>query len=254
MLSFLDSRLLAQSGELSSVDYRGLLARSELIQFSVRVKQSDLLISARSDLAKEARELLLHFRGQLEEHIEKNPSFLTSFSPVSVDPDAASIVKRMARAGLDAGVGPMASVAGAIAEAVGKRLLQRSSDVIVENGGDIFCSMSRQTNFLLLAEKSDFGALNFVIETKHRSFGVCTSAGSTGPSFSFGTADGVMVAAKNAAFADAAATAIGNVVQTAGDVEKAIDLARSFNVIAAIVVKSDRLAAFGDVVLEPAYV
>lgn len=41
----------------------------------------------------------------------------------------------MAWAGVKANVGPMAAVAGAMAEYVGRDLLKYSKEVIVENGG-----------------------------------------------------------------------------------------------------------------------
>lgn len=236
--------------ELHSGDYRQLVSCNDLVTFGVQIEQTDLMISATSDLTSKARESVELYRQHLKDYIASQPEFLTALTPISVQSSGAPIIKKMAKAAATAGVGPMAAVAGAIAECVGRDLLVHSSDVIVENGGDIFCSLSRPVIFLLLAEKSAFGAVRFTIQAGCRSYGVCTSAGSTGPSLSFGTADAVMIAAEDTALADAIATAVGNVVQVAADVEAAVELARSLGAMAAIVIKGDQLAVFGDVELE----
>ena len=79
------------------------------------------------------------------------PEFLTSFSPLPEDPDAPIIVRSMLTAGAEYGVGPMAAVAGAVAQEVGRELLAHTPEVIVENGGDIFLMMSRPVRLGLYA-------------------------------------------------------------------------------------------------------
>lgn len=249
MSNSLVSRWPSSQRELHSGDYRQLARCKGLFSFTVQIEQTDLMISAGSNLVDEARELVHIYRQQLKDYISLDPRFLTSLTPIAVGETAPLIVRNMVKAAHAANVGPMAAVAGAIAECVGRGLQAHSADVLVENGGDIFCSLSRPITFLLLAEKSEFGALRFTLETDLPAYGVCTSAGSTGPSLSFGTADAVMIAAEDTALADAVATAVGNVVHTAADVGDAVELARSLGVMAAIVVKDDKLSAFGNVKL-----
>ncbi len=117
----------------------------------------------------------------------------------------------MAAAAQTAGVGPMAAVAGAIAECVGRELLEFSPEVIVENGGDIFLKVSHRRTVGIFAGDSPLtGRIGIQIEARDTPLGVCTSSGTVGHSLSFGRADAVVVLAPAAALADAAATAIGN--------------------------------------------
>ena len=59
---------------------------------------------------------LLRNRGQLESFLSRNKTFLQVMSPVDVTEDSPEIVLRMAAATKKFGVGPMASVAGALAD------------------------------------------------------------------------------------------------------------------------------------------
>lgn len=52
--------------------------------------------------------------------------------------------------------------------------------------------------------------------------GICTSAGTVGPSISFGKADAVVVVSKNCSIADAFATAIGNNINHYADIDIAL--------------------------------
>src|SRR5512139_2688293 len=118
--------------------YRDWSKDKDLISFTVTVKESDLYVRATRNLSRKALRVLLKHRASLEEYIERQPEFLTSLEPLAIGPDAPQIVRTMGEAAVKAGVGPMAAVAGAIAEHVGKELLPFSREVIVENGGDIF--------------------------------------------------------------------------------------------------------------------
>ncbi len=127
------------------------------------------------------------------------------------------IVKTMAEAAEKAGVGPMAAVAGAIAEYVGRELLPFSREVIVENGGDIFLKTQKTRSIGIYAgESSPFtGKLALRIEPKDTPLGICTSAGTVGHSLSFGKCDAAILVSPSASLADAAATAVGNLIQSA---------------------------------------
>jgi len=144
----------------------------------------------------------------------------------------------------------MAAVAGAIAEAVGRGLLRESGEVIVENGGDVFCATARPRSFMLLAEQSAFGALSVRFDGGGRPFGVCTSAGTSGHSLSFGRADAMMVAARDTALADALATALCNRVQQPDDLRPAVEAACDLGAFGAVAIMGEHLAAFGALELE----
>jgi ApbE superfamily uncharacterized protein (UPF0280 family) len=229
--------------------YRHWVSDRGLVAFSAVVKETDLLIRARRDLTVEALQAIREFRAQLERHIISNPHFQASLEPVAVDMGAPNLIRDMAAAASAAGVGPMAAVAGALAEAVGMELLRFSEDVIVENGGDIFIKSSEERLIGLYAGRSRLtGKVAFAISPEETPLGICTSSGTVGHSLSFGKADAVVAFAPSTALADAAATAIGNRVSTAGDIEKALEFAQGIAGLRGVaIVKDDNLGLHGQI-------
>ncbi len=232
--------------------YRNWVTSEDLVPFSVMLDETDLLIRARSDLASYAFELVMKCRAGLEDYVIKHPVFSTTLEPLKVEDNAPLIVRNMAKAASSVGVGPMAAVSGAIAEEVGLGLLQFSDEVIVENGGDIFIKSLRQRLVGVYAGDSPLtGKIAFVIHPDDTPLGICTSSGTVGHSLSFGLADAVTVFAPSAALADAAATAIGNRVQTVDDVSKAIEYAQQINGLSGVaIIKGEVLGLWGKIQLK----
>ncbi len=106
--------------------YRYQLRYERLAAFEVAVQETDLFILADSNLATLAEAAVYRVRGPLEGYIASHPEFLHSLVPLPDDPLAPALVREMLAAGQTCGVGPMAAVAGAIAEAVGRALLEKS--------------------------------------------------------------------------------------------------------------------------------
>lgn len=238
--------------------YREQVKQDDLVHFRVVIKESDLYISVdrpsfNPGVEELAYELTWRYRQALEEYIAVDPVFRTTFSPHILRQDAPPIARAMNEAAWQAGVGPMAAVAGAMAEFIGRELLSAVCEVIVENGGDIFLVTRVPRTIGIFAGTSPFSnRLGLEIQPDTTPVGVCTSSGTVGPSFSFGQADAAVLIAKSAALADAAATAVGNVVQTKADVQKAVELAQTIpGVLGAVVIKDDQLAAWGQVRLVP---
>lgn len=229
--------------------YRHWVKDTDLVSFEVVVKETDLQVRAQHNLKAEAVESVIKHRTPLEEYSKNHPLFLSSLGPVFVERNAPDIVKTMAQAAGIAGVGPMAAVAGAIAEAVGQDLLAYTSEVVVENGGDIFLKVLKTRLIGIYAGSSPLtGKLALKIDPKEAPLGVCTSSGTVGHSLSFGTADAVIVLACSTALADAAATAIGNVVKAAEDIAQAIEKAQTMKGVAGVVViKDDKIGLWGKV-------
>jgi len=229
--------------------YRRLVKSDDLVPFEVMVKETDLLIRAQKDLSKEARESVLRYRHQLEAYIRLHPMFRTSLVPLEEDEFAPEIARTMIQASREAGVGPMAAVAGAVAEAVGRDLLQLSDEVIVENGGDIYLSTSKERTIGLYAGRSPLSLkIGVLVGPETSPLGICTSSGTVGPSLSFGKADAVCVLSDSAALADAAATSIGNVVRDENDMERGLRRGGAIEGVRGIViVVGDKMGVWGNV-------
>jgi uncharacterized protein len=200
---------------------------------------------------KSAEAAVYACRDQLESQIRLQPGFLTSLIPLDLPAACPSLIADMVRSARLADVGPMAAVAGAVAEHVGKILAERFSEVIVENGGDIWMTGTRDRMAGLFCGHSPLnGKLGLRLPAEGFPLGLCTSSGTVGHSLSFGRADAATVKAKSASLADAVATGFGNRVKTAEEIPDALEWASSIpGVLGLLVVIGDRMGAWGDMEL-----
>lgn len=221
--------------------------------FNVKIDTSDLYIKADVNLHDIAYETLRVTRNELEDHINKHGEFLYSLNPLPPPGDETEISSAMYRASEAAGVGPMAAVAGAIAENVGRELLKYSKEVIVENGGDLWMKLDKPAVIGIYVNNIHFkDNIGIKIDPMKTPCSVCTSTSKLGHSLSFGKADSVTIIAESGALADAAATAVCNMVQTADDIEKALEAGMSIEGIrGCLIIFRDIIAVQGAVELAP---
>lgn len=239
-----------------SRSYRQFHDQTDLIAVQVQIQETDLHILASRDVKERATELVLQYRLQIENYIVKHPLFLATLDPLPLDFLAPPLIREMLVAGQKAGVGPMAAVAGAIAEFVGKTLAAEGvSEIIVENGGDIYMQRDRECSVAIFAGQSPLSRkVGLRLPTALMPVGVCTSSGTVGHSLSFGKADAAVVVARSTALADAVATRIGNEVDLGLGAKKAVEraLARAGEIAGiegAVVICGDVLGAFGSIEL-----
>jgi hypothetical protein len=240
----------------SNRSYRKLASESGLVSTTLRIEETDLHILAESDVTTEATNLILQYRSQLENYIVKNPEFLATLDPLANDKIAPPLVRDMLQAGIQAGVGPMAAVAGAIAEYVGKGLLKSGfSEVMVENGGDVFLNRLQDCTVAIFAGESSLSyKVGVRLPADKMPVGICTSSGTVGHSLSLGNADSVTVIANSTSLADAAATRLGNEVGRGrsgkSGLQNALDRAGDIEGIRGVVVIcGEVMGAWGEVEL-----
>ena len=233
--------------------YRNLVDTGKLTAFHVVVQETDLLVHADRKLVAETRELVLEQRGYVEAYIKAYPDFMTTLAPWHATGPTAKIISDMIQAGAKAGVGPMAAVAGAIAENVGCGLLKSTDQMVVENGGDVFVRTHRPVTVGIFAGSSPLSMqIGIPLNSENKPKAVCTSSGTLGHSLSFGKADAVCVVADSCALADAAATSIGNRIQSETDISTAIAVGRKIAEIEGIVViAGDKMGVWGDITIVP---
>ena len=251
--------------------YRKAMGLSRFASVGVAVGESDLWIGyspSRVDakaLAAEATRLLRRLRNEILAY--PDPAFLSSFVPLKERKDAkmhigkekaneigidsnSPFIAGMLNASRLSGTGPMASVAGAIAQEVGSILKRRFAleEIVVENGGDLYIDVLKSLPVTLFAgENSLSGKVSLVVEPKHCPLGVCTSSAKVGHSHSFGKADAVMVACCDAALADGYATAFCNMVRVEADVERVANLMNGKGaIISALVILDTKMALCGE--------
>jgi hypothetical protein len=187
-------------------------------------------------------------RDLLDDYILTDPVFRETHEPHVPRPGACSLAVRMADEAAKAGVGPMAAVAGAFAETcLFDMVHEGAGEAVVDNGGDIAFQIGRPMTVGIYAGASQAAGLAFEVEPRPTPFGICTSSGTVGPSFSYGRADAAVVVSPNIVLADAAATALGNRVKTAGDLDACFDFMESLaEVEGALVIMGERMALWGN--------
>ena len=234
--------------------YRHAHKKKGLVSFNITVKETNLNIQADTDLTREAIQAALESRAQIEAWIERNPEFANSLSPLPLPDLAPPLIRQMLVAGQAAQVGPMAAIAGTVAQFVGQALLAHSHEVVVENGGDIFMHSRNDTTFAVYAGEDNPFTLKAGIKIPCRPspFGLCTSSGTLGHSKSFGRADAVTVLADDCALADAAATGLANRIQTPSDINGVMEEGKAILGIQGLVmIMGKQIGLWGDLSLVP---
>lgn len=212
------------------------------------IDESDLDIYYDNEL-KNADKELLKIRNIIKNHIKKESNFLTSLSPISINKKDNIFIKKMKKSSNLVNVGPMATVAGGVAEEIGKYLSNFNSEVLVENGGDIYINSKKNKNILIHAPTSPFSNKLYIkLRRELLPLGVCTSSGKLGHSLSFGNADAVVVISKNTFLADAAATSICNIVKEKKDIIKGINIAKNIKeILGIIIILNSDIGIWGDI-------
>jgi ApbE superfamily uncharacterized protein (UPF0280 family) len=191
---------------------------------------------------------IVHQRRILDDYIDCHPAFRDSFEPIDLIDDAPEVAQRMARAAHLVGVGPMAAVAGAMAQCAAEAALKvGASEVIVENGGDIYLKAAEPVIIALNAGTAKLSnRLGFSLQAHDTPISICSSSGKMGHSKSLGKCDLATVVAKDAALADAAATQAANLVNSEEDVNQALQrIAVIKDIDGVVIVKAEQVGLAG---------
>ena len=212
-----------------------------------------MFVHASRPLEALTKESILQHRGYIEAYIRQHPAFQTTLRPWQAEGPSPKIVRNMITAGMIAGVGPMAAVAGAVAERVGLALLDHSDEIIVENGGDVFLKLDNPFTVGIFAGESPLSMrVGLRIASGGRPMAVCTSSGTVGHSLSLGKADAVCVVSDSCPLADAAATAVGNVVRSGEDISGGIEFGKKMKgVTGLVVIMGEKIGMWGDLAVVP---
>jgi len=224
--------------------------------------ESDLLVGVPHHCFQMAMERcvereLVRLRKVLLDYSMKDPRFFSSLDPlriisphggdsISGNQEAPEILM-MLSCGQETGTGPMAAVAGLFAEQVGRRIMEQygEMELVVENGGDLYLRNEDELVSVIHAGKSDLSdKMAFVIPPGE--WGICTSSGTMGHSYSKGRADAVTVIAHSAPLADSWATAIANQVKSPDDIERVLEsVAPEDKIIAIAIIAENQVGIRG---------
>jgi ApbE superfamily uncharacterized protein (UPF0280 family) len=184
---------------------------SEFVLAKVEIEETAATIAAARDYIEPAVTAIKATRAEIERKIRRDDFFLTTLEPYNPKDDDGRVIHKMCKASSMAGVGPMATVAGTIAqEAMEAMVSEGCTHGWVDNGGDIALLLESAGTVEIFSEPDSGSACALELEPTDTIIGICTSSGRLGHSISLGNSDATVAVADNAILADALATAIGN--------------------------------------------
>lgn len=197
------------------------------VTFQVVLEHTDLFVTAEQDLSAPMLDLVRSLRGELKSFMLLTPGFRESLLPVPAPETAPLVAREMARAASAVGVGPMAAVAGTFAQLVADHFAPSSPNILVENGGDLYLHSTKPRVVSLLGDPVSGARLGLRLSRQDFPLSLCASSATIGPSLSLGQGELVVVRSKSGAFADAAATALANLIDSGDDLDLVLARARA---------------------------
>lgn len=184
---------------------------SEFIRARIEIAETAATVASDGRFTEIAVDAIKAARKDVERQIRKDRFFLTTIEPYVPSSDASPLIKRMCRSAEVAGVGPMATVAGAIAQHAMEAMVSAGcTHGWVDNGGDVALILDSPVLMEVFSEPGSTEAFALELEPTDGIVGICSSSGRLGHSISFGDSDIALVIADDAILADALATACGN--------------------------------------------
>ncbi|MFO7889824.1 MAG: UPF0280 family protein [bacterium] len=213
----------------------------------LEIKESIMSVLCKAAFIESGRKAIMHTRRQIEDIIAEYPDFKTTHAPLKLSGCTPSVIKKMCVESKKVEVGPMAAVAGTIADECLKTMIHVGArEAVVDNGGDIALFIRSPVNIGIYSGKNSPLNLAFQIKPRNNSLGICTSSGTVGHSFSYGKANAAVVISENIVLADAAATAIANRVSTENDLTSCFEILNKLPEIeGSLVILNDKISLWG---------
>ena len=181
----------------------------------LEIDETAVTIAAEAGYISRALDAILRTREDVQRQISTDPFFLTTFEPYDCDCVTSDTIQRMCDASRAVGVGPMATVAGTIAQAGLEAMVAAGcKHGWIDNGGDVALLIDRPVTIEIFCEPRAHRAFALRIDPLGEVLGVCASSGRVGHSISLGESDVAVAVADSAVLADAMATALGNNVRS----------------------------------------
>lgn len=219
-----------------------------MIRHHLQICETIATVIVNREYIPHAEKAVQEAREYIENYITQHPSFGTSHEPVKVGTNTPAIVRKMAKASQRVGVGPMASVAGAIAEyAVEQMIAAGALHVVFDNGGDIAMYLEHPIVAGVYTGSRGPKGLGLKITQTKTILGLCTSSATVGHSLSYGDTDASIIYSEDVTLADAAATALGNAVsyKDNGTIESSLNNIMVDGIKGAMVTIEDTIGACG---------
>jgi len=233
-------------------DYRNNLNNERFNFFNIKYREIDLLIaidknSSVEKIKNETFQFVKDLRIKFDNFINQNPIFQKSLKSIGKLESNNKIINYLIKISKKVNMGPMAGIAGAFSEYTGKFLLNNYniSEIIIENGGDIFLNTLKNVHISIFAGKSLLSEkVGLKIKPEETPMGISTSSATVGHSVSFGKADSVTICSKDTVYSDFLATKLCNMVKKDSDIDLVLDIAKKDKKIESAVVIYNNKAGF----------
>ncbi len=226
--------------------------------FQIVLEESDIMVTAEKNLASPMLKTLHNLRADIKAWLHLYPEFRTSLVPLPMPEGAIpSVIKRMYAGSAKAHVGPFAAVAGTIAHMLAEEYAPISPNIIVENGGDVYMFSHTERRVALLANPVQtpqnshaMPSLGLLLKAQDFPLALCASSATIGHSLSLGQGELAAVLAKDGAFADAMATALGNGLKNPQNIETVLNTAKQYSEIHGVFLQcGEAIGIWGDLEL-----
>ena len=217
--------------------------------FTYRFMETDIWV-AFDVFSKVSKDEILRFvdnkcrslRKLVEDYFLISPEFEHSLKPLKVTATAPELIRKLADGSVKTDVGPMAGIAGAFAEEIGKacKIEFGFKEIMIENGGDNYLDVLTDIHVKLYAGEHPLSnKVKLIVKANDSPLGLCASSGKFGHSKSFGNADLVSVACKNTILADQYATAFANKILNSANINSVLKEASKISDIVHIAIFMD---------------
>jgi len=150
--------------------------------------------------------------------------------------------------------GPMTTLAGAIAESLGRGLIKDGfKDVVVQNGSSIFIKSRKSLAINFYTGRSKiWSKLRLILKPKDTPLGLAIQTATHSQDIAFGCADNVVVLAKNTSLALGVAVSASNRINSKSDLQRALDYARGVKEVRGIaIILKNNLVSWGKIETSP---
>lgn len=182
------------------------------------IKETEMNITVDDSFKDNIADYVREARSSIEDKIRSDPFFGITYDPYSPSDNDDTLIRHMCSASVSADVGPMASVAGAVALHVIERLKdQGCTHAVIDNGGDIALMCDHEIIIRVYSGNDITEDIGMIIPKTDGILGICSSSGKIGHSVSFGNSDVCTVISEDPILSDACATSLGNMISEESD-------------------------------------
>ena len=213
----------------------------------IRYKFTDLFILSDKKLDENRiLERIKKIYEEIQKYSMKRPLFISSLTPI-YDESPPLILEELFLYSKKTNLGPLAGIAGFFSKNIAEFIKEEfePTNLIIENGGDIFLKRDEESKILIYAGNSTL-SMRIGFRLEKGEYGIATSSKSVGHSLSFGNTDSLTVISSDPIISDFYSTYFGNRIRNEKDIEKTLEIVKDLKEIKGlIVILNNKIGIYG---------